>query len=146
MPGGDVTITTKVREGNTHLPVANTGPVVPKAATERLLQPFQRLYSERTSYGEGLGLGLSIVAAYRQRTGPASIPVPNRAEVSRSRSPSCSPPTSVNGQVEVPAGGQQEVPAGGQVEVPTPRSFTAFLLGGHLLSGGPRASARTLLR
>jgi signal transduction histidine kinase len=45
------------------LKVANTGPVVPAEAVERLLQPFQRLSPSRTRHGEGLGLGLSIVAA-----------------------------------------------------------------------------------
>jgi signal transduction histidine kinase len=43
------------------LTVANTGPVVPPDAVDRLFQPFQRLGTART--GEGLGLGLSIVQA-----------------------------------------------------------------------------------
>ncbi|MFZ1997701.1 MAG: HAMP domain-containing sensor histidine kinase [Solirubrobacteraceae bacterium] len=45
------------------LTVINTGPVVPPAEVERLLQPFQRLSAERTSHRDGLGLGLSIVTA-----------------------------------------------------------------------------------
>ena len=39
------------------------GPVVPAEEVERLLQPFQRLAGDRVGHGEGLGLGLSIVAA-----------------------------------------------------------------------------------
>ena len=33
------------------------GPIVPEAAVDRLLQPFQRLGPDRTSHDEGLGLG-----------------------------------------------------------------------------------------
>jgi signal transduction histidine kinase len=43
--------------------VINTGAVIPAAAIDRLLQPFQRLGSDRTGHEDGLGLGLSIVQA-----------------------------------------------------------------------------------
>jgi signal transduction histidine kinase len=59
---GRVDIVTKTRLGPV-LSVINTGPVVPETAIHRLLQPFQRLGSDRTSHDEGLGLGLSIVQA-----------------------------------------------------------------------------------
>ena len=49
--------------GRATLTVANTGPVVPEEEVDRLLQPFQRLSPDRTSHRDGLGLGLSIVAA-----------------------------------------------------------------------------------
>jgi signal transduction histidine kinase len=49
--------------GAATLTVANTGPVVPADAVERLLQPFQRMSRDRTTHGGGLGLGLSIVDA-----------------------------------------------------------------------------------
>ncbi|HXD64304.1 MAG TPA: ATP-binding protein [Solirubrobacteraceae bacterium] len=49
--------------GRATLTVANTGPVVPEAEVARLLQPFQRLSPDRTSHRDGLGMGLSIVAA-----------------------------------------------------------------------------------
>lgn len=49
--------------GQATLTVTNTGPVVPPAEVHRLLQPFQRLTGDRTTHGDGLGLGLSIVAA-----------------------------------------------------------------------------------
>ncbi len=43
--------------------IANDGPVVPPGEIERLTQPFQRMGQDRVSHREGLGLGLSIVAA-----------------------------------------------------------------------------------
>jgi signal transduction histidine kinase len=62
VPGGrvDVSVTSS---GRATLTVANTGPVVPSEEVDRLLQPFQRLSADRTSHHDGLGLGLSIVAA-----------------------------------------------------------------------------------
>ena len=36
---------------------------MPPEMVERLVQPFQRLGTERTHHGSGLGLGLSIVKA-----------------------------------------------------------------------------------
>jgi signal transduction histidine kinase len=61
--GGHVGVTSAVSGNHATLSVTNTGPQVPPEAVDRLLQPFQRLSSERTGYGEGLGLGLSIVHA-----------------------------------------------------------------------------------
>jgi signal transduction histidine kinase len=61
VPGGRVVIRTEVRGDQAVLTVSNTGPVVPATDVERLLQPFQRLGTERV--GTGAGLGLSIVAA-----------------------------------------------------------------------------------
>jgi signal transduction histidine kinase len=53
------------------LTVANTGPVVPADAVERLMQPFQRMSRDRTTHGGGLGLGLSIVDAIAGAHGAA---------------------------------------------------------------------------
>ncbi|GAA3966532.1 HAMP domain-containing sensor histidine kinase [Actinomadura viridis] len=61
--GGRIEVTTATLRGSAVLSVVNTGPVVPADAVERLFQPFDRLGAERTSRGEGLGLGLSIVRA-----------------------------------------------------------------------------------
>jgi signal transduction histidine kinase len=61
--GGHVEVTTTVSKNHATLSVTNTGPQIPPEAVDRLLQPFQRLSSERTGHGEGLGLGLSIVHA-----------------------------------------------------------------------------------
>ena len=63
LPGGHVEISTETTDSNAVLTVANTGPTVPAAAIDQLFQPFQRLTPDRTSRGDGLGLGLSIVAA-----------------------------------------------------------------------------------
>ncbi|GAB3904075.1 hypothetical protein GCM10029964_097030 [Kibdelosporangium lantanae] len=43
--------------------MSNTGPAVPADQLDRLLQPFQRLATNRTTDHGGHGLGLSIVAA-----------------------------------------------------------------------------------
>ncbi len=63
MPGGSVRVAVRELAGEVELAVANTGPVVPDEEVERLLQPFQRLAGDRVGHGDGLGLGLSIVAA-----------------------------------------------------------------------------------
>jgi signal transduction histidine kinase len=63
LTGGRVDVSTGTRNSRAVLSVANTGPPVPAAAVNRLFQPFQRLGTDRTSHGEGLGLGLSIVRA-----------------------------------------------------------------------------------
>jgi signal transduction histidine kinase len=62
VPGGSVDVTLQATGGAT-LTVTNTGPEVPPKELDRLLQPFQRLSGDRTSHRNGLGLGLSIVAA-----------------------------------------------------------------------------------
>jgi signal transduction histidine kinase len=62
-PGGYVEIVTGTRGSHAVLTVTNTGPIVPAAAVDHLLQPFQRLGTDRTGHGQGLGLGLSIVRA-----------------------------------------------------------------------------------
>jgi len=63
VPGGRVDVSTGMRNTRAVLSVGNTGPAVPAAALDQLFQPFQRLAGHRTSRGEGLGLGLSIVQA-----------------------------------------------------------------------------------
>jgi signal transduction histidine kinase len=60
---GEVHVRVGTRAGQAALEVANTGPLVDAEDIDRLLQPFQRLTPDRTSLREGLGLGLSIVAA-----------------------------------------------------------------------------------
>jgi signal transduction histidine kinase len=62
-PGGRVEVATATNAERALLSVANTGPVVPPAQVERLLEPFQRL-GDRTAHDDGHhGLGLSIVRA-----------------------------------------------------------------------------------
>jgi signal transduction histidine kinase len=62
VPGGRVDVSVR-SGGRATLTVTNTGPVVPPEEVDRLVQPFQRLAADRTSHRDGLGLGLSIVAA-----------------------------------------------------------------------------------
>jgi hypothetical protein len=58
-----VDIAADTRGSSAVLTVANTGPIVQQEEVDRLIQPFQRSGSARTSHGEGSGLGLSIVQA-----------------------------------------------------------------------------------
>jgi signal transduction histidine kinase len=69
VPGGRVEISTRTVDRHAVLSIANTGPDVPAAALDRLFQPFQRMTADRTSHGEGLGLGLSIVQAIAEAHG-----------------------------------------------------------------------------
>ena len=71
VPGGRIDISTRTAGSNAVLSIANTGPEVPAAALDRLFQPFQRVTADRTSHGEGLGLGLSIVNAIAEAHGAA---------------------------------------------------------------------------
>jgi signal transduction histidine kinase len=61
--GGRVDVTTTTSEGQAILSVTNDGPVIAAEDLDRLQQPFQRFGAERTSHGDGHGLGLSIVYA-----------------------------------------------------------------------------------
>ena len=63
VPHGRLDIQVAVSGAHPTLTISNTGPVIPATQTSRLLQPFQRLSARRSADDEGLGLGLSIVAA-----------------------------------------------------------------------------------
>jgi signal transduction histidine kinase len=63
VPDGRIWVRVETLAGRPTLAIANTGPLVPAEEVQRLLQPFQRLAPERVGQREGLGLGLSIVAA-----------------------------------------------------------------------------------
>src|ERR1022692_658128 len=63
IPGGRLDVQVTACAGHATLKITNTGPDVPGGQATRLLQPFQRLSASRTASDEGLGLGLSIVAA-----------------------------------------------------------------------------------
>ncbi len=94
--GGRVYVTTTASEGQAILSVANDGPVIAAEELNRLRQPFQRHGAERTSHGDGHGLGLSIVEAIATAHGATFSVHPKpagglRAEV---RFPGASPPSS----------------------------------------------------
>jgi signal transduction histidine kinase len=66
-PGGFVAVRTHERDGAAVLRVENSGPVVPAATAERLLEPFER--GGRARDRGGAGLGLSIVRAVAEAHG-----------------------------------------------------------------------------
>jgi signal transduction histidine kinase len=59
-PGGHIDVRAETSDGHAVLTISNTGPDIPSDAIDQLFQPFRRL-TDRV--GDGLGLGLSIVAA-----------------------------------------------------------------------------------
>jgi signal transduction histidine kinase len=64
VPGGQVHIRTGTAADGAFLSVSNDGPVIPPAEVDRLLEPFQRLGTDRTGPNDDHhGLGLSIVRA-----------------------------------------------------------------------------------
>jgi signal transduction histidine kinase len=64
IPEGDLRVRTEAAGGRAMIAISNTGPPVPPGAIDSLMQPFRRLASERTrAHDDGLGIGLSIVAA-----------------------------------------------------------------------------------
>jgi signal transduction histidine kinase len=63
VPGGRVDVLVTASGSGPSLKITNTGPVIAASEVDRLLEPFQRISASRDSNAEGLGLGLSIVAA-----------------------------------------------------------------------------------
>ena len=63
VPHGRIDVRVHDADGRAVLSVANTGAVIMPGEIERLLQPFQRLAPARAGHRDGVGLGLSIVAA-----------------------------------------------------------------------------------
>lgn len=61
--GGQIEVATRTYAKRAVLSVANTGAPVPPRELPRLFQPFQRIESNPRSFGDGVGLGLAIVAA-----------------------------------------------------------------------------------
>ncbi len=62
-PGGFIDLTTQADTSAARLIVENGGPVLDPDEVAHLAQPFRRLGAERTGSADGVGLGLSIVAA-----------------------------------------------------------------------------------
>jgi signal transduction histidine kinase len=61
IPGGRIEVATRLESGRAVLSVANTGPLIPARELEHLFHPFQRLTSNPKTFGDGVGLGLTIV-------------------------------------------------------------------------------------
>ena len=66
---GSVHVSTGIWAGRAVLSVSNTGPAVRPDQLPQLFQPFQRGGADRTWSRDGLGLGLSIVAAIAEAHG-----------------------------------------------------------------------------
>ena len=64
-PGSRIRVLANAAGGNLELAVCDTGPGIPPQEREKVLRPFYRLESSRTT--EGNGLGLSLVAAIAKR-------------------------------------------------------------------------------
>jgi signal transduction histidine kinase len=62
VPGGSVQVDTGIDQGQSYLSVTNTGSLIPESKVESLFEPFTRL-DQRVANGQGVGLGLSIVAS-----------------------------------------------------------------------------------
>jgi signal transduction histidine kinase len=60
--GGSVQVETGSEHGHSFLTVTNTGPIIPEGKVASLFEPFARL-DQRVANGQGVGLGLSIVAS-----------------------------------------------------------------------------------
>jgi two-component system osmolarity sensor histidine kinase EnvZ len=56
--GGDVEVATWAEDGHATVAVCDRGPGIPRADTERMLQPFTRLDTARGTSGTGLGLAI----------------------------------------------------------------------------------------
>jgi signal transduction histidine kinase len=67
-PGGSVKVTTLRTGPSIELTVTNTGPVIPAYEIPNLFEPFRRLVA-RAGSPQGIGLGLSIVAAITRAHG-----------------------------------------------------------------------------
>jgi signal transduction histidine kinase len=61
--GGWVLVRTGTEAGQAFLEVSNCGPRIDASTAGNLVEPFRRAGADRTSGGEGFGLGLSIVDA-----------------------------------------------------------------------------------
>jgi signal transduction histidine kinase len=61
--GGFVDVTTEADGLTARVIVESGGPLLDQAKLAQLAQPFRRLSADRTASGNGVGLGLSIVAA-----------------------------------------------------------------------------------
>jgi signal transduction histidine kinase len=62
-PEGWLEVSSATVSGSPTFTIANSGPAISPTDLQRIQQPFQRLTTDRTSPGDGHGLGLSITAA-----------------------------------------------------------------------------------
>jgi signal transduction histidine kinase len=60
---GRIEVATRLESGRAVLSVANTGPLIPACEVQELFHPFQRLNPNPKAFGDGVGLGLTVVQA-----------------------------------------------------------------------------------
>jgi len=93
---GTIEVSTGTCADRAVVSVSNTGPVIPPDDLARLVLPFQRSGADRTSIRDGLGLGLSIVAAIAEAHGAwlraNALPSGGLAVQAGFPQASCSPP------------------------------------------------------
>jgi len=68
-PRGFISVASEIHDARARLVVENGGPLLDGASVGELGQPFRRLGAERTGSADGVGLGLSIVAAVAEAHG-----------------------------------------------------------------------------
>ncbi|MDG4862550.1 HAMP domain-containing sensor histidine kinase [Streptomyces sp. T-3] len=69
--GSWISLWTGIEDGRATLRIANSGPAIPADQVDGLFAPFRRLGPDRVRTRDGLGLGLSIVAAVAAAHGGA---------------------------------------------------------------------------
>jgi signal transduction histidine kinase len=102
---GTIEVSTGTCADRVVVSVSNTGPVIPPDDLARLVLPFQRSGADRTSIRDGLGLGLSIVAAIAEAHGAwlraNALPSGGLAVQAGFPQASCPPPYKVGGHAGV---------------------------------------------
>lgn len=66
---GSARVELAVRPQRLEIRVSDTGPGIPEAERERVLQPFERLSAARDGAGGGIGLGLAVAVSVAQAHG-----------------------------------------------------------------------------
>jgi signal transduction histidine kinase len=76
VPGGWLAVRTGLRAGRAVLVVENSGPIVERGDVPGLFEPFRRAGEPRVRRPDGIGLGLSIVAAVAAAHGAQLLATP----------------------------------------------------------------------
>ena len=71
---GLIEVATRGKQGRAVLAIANTGPLIPACDVIHLFHPFRRLNSNPHAFGDGVGLGLTIVQAIANAHGAHIVP------------------------------------------------------------------------
>ncbi|MFD5077065.1 sensor histidine kinase [Streptomyces sp. NPDC058371] len=131
--GSWISVWTGTDDGRPGLRVTNSGPVIPPERAAGLFQPFRRLGAERVRSRDGLGLGLSIVAAVTAAHGGrvAARPRPQGGLTVEVSLPRGMPPPGVHALADVPPPGVRAL-----ADPPSP--------GARALADPPSPGARAL--